>query len=108
MMGKALLRKAAIPSIIFLFIMFLLLIWNASGAFAASIGTTARARHAEFSSRNEIPKIMSVLASSKPDKKVLATAPYQMSDLNERKLRLMSSRCDRISSGAGAPAADFA
>ena len=108
MMGKALLRKAAIPLIIFLFIMFLLLIWNASGAFAASIGTTARARHAEFSRRDEIPKIMSVLASRKPDKKVLEKAADKMSDMNERNLRLMSSLCDRISSDAGTPAADFA
>ena len=107
MMEKVLLRKAAIPLIIFLFIT-LLLIWNASGAFASPIDVAAKARHAEFSSRNEIPKIMSVLESRTPDKKVLEKAADKMSDMNERNLRLMSSLCDRISATAGTSAADLA
>ncbi len=108
MMEKALFRKAAIPLIIFLFIMFVLLIGNVSGAFAATIGTTSNARHTGLSSRDEISKIMSVLASRKPDKKVLEKAADKMSDMNERNLRLMSSLCDRISSDDGTPAADLA
>ncbi len=108
MIDKILPRRAAIPLIFFLFIMLPLQAWNASGAFAASTDVAAKVRRAQFSGGNEIPKIMSVLESRKPDKKILEKAAEKMSDMNDRNLRLMSSLCDRISADGGTPAADLA
>jgi hypothetical protein len=107
MIEKKCLRTAIVPLILFLFFVLLLLLWDASGAFAASTGITAETRRAELSGR-DIPKIMSVLESRRVDKKVLEKAAGKMSDMNKRKLRLMSSLCDRISEDAGTPAADLA
>lgn len=101
-------RAATIPFIFFLFTVLLLLLWNASGVFAAPTRITVETRRAEFSSRNDISKIMSVLESRKPNKRVLEKAAEKVSDMNERNLRLMSSLCDRITADAGTPAADLA
>jgi hypothetical protein len=101
-------RTAPVPLIVFLFFVLLLLLWNASGVFAATTGIPRETRGAEFSKRNDISKIMSVLESRRPDKRALEKAAGKMSDMNERNLRLMSSLCDRISSAAGTPAADLA
>ncbi len=108
MIGKRLSGRTAMQLVFFLLIMFLLQTWIAPGAFAASIDVAAKARRAQFSGGNEIPKIMSVLESRKPDKKILEKAAEKMSDMNERNLRLMSSLCDRISADGGTPAADLA
>lgn len=101
-------RTPPVPLIIFLFVVLLLLLWNASGVFAASTGVPAETRGLEFSKRNDISKIMSVLESRRPDKKTLEKAAGKMSDMKERNLRLMSSLCDRITADAGTPAADLA
>ena len=108
MIEKVSLRTATVWLIFFLFLVLLLLLLNTSGVFAASTGVPAETRHAEFSGRNDISKIMSVLESRRPDKRVLEKAAGKMSDMNELKLRLMSSLCDRITSDAGTPAADLA
>jgi hypothetical protein len=101
-------RTASVPLIVFLFFVLLLLLWNASGVFAASTGVPAETRSLEFSKRHDISKIMSVLESRRQDKRALEKAAGKMSDMNERNLRLMSSLCDRITAGAGTPAADLA
>jgi len=108
MIQKVSLKTAPVPLIIFLFVVLLLLLWNASGVFAASTGIPAETRRLEFSNRNDISKIMSVLESRRPDKRALEKAAGKMSDMNERNLRLMSSLCDRITANAGTPAADLA
>ena len=108
MIEKECRRAATIPLIFFLFLILLLLLWNASGVLAAPTGILAETRRAEFSGRNDISKIMSVLESRKPNRRVLEKAADKMSDMNERNLRLMSSLCDRITAGAGTPAADLA
>jgi len=108
MIEKECRRAATIPLIFYLFFVLLLLLWNASGAFAATTGIPAETRHAEFSGRNDISKIMSVLESRKSHKRVLEKAAGKVSDMNERSLRLMSSLCDRITADAGTPAADLA
>jgi len=108
MIQKVSLKTAPVPLIVFLFVVLLLLLWNASGVFAASTGIPAETRRSEFSSRNDISKIMSVLESRRPDKRALEKAAGKMSDMNERNLRLMSSLCDRITANAGTPAADLA
>jgi hypothetical protein len=107
MIKKACLRPASVPVIFFLFVVLLLLLWQSSGVFAASTGIPAETRRAELSGR-DIPKIMSVLESRRLDKRVLEKAAGKMSDMNDRKLRLMSSLCDRISADTGTPAADLA
>ena len=101
-------RTASIPMIIFLFFVLLLLLWNASGVFAAPVGTPAETRSLEFSNRKDISRIMSVLESRKPDRRALEKAANKMPDMNEHNLRLMSSLCDRITAAAGTPAADLA
>ncbi len=112
MIQKVSLRTAPVPLIVFLFVVLLLLLWNASGVFAATTGIPAETRRAEFGgrndSRNDISKIMSVLESRRPGKRVLEKAAGKMSDMNGRNLRLMSSLCDRITADAGTPAADVA
>jgi hypothetical protein len=108
MIEKECRRAATIPLIFFLFLILLLLLWNASGVLAAPTGIRAETRRAEFSVSNDISKIMSVLESRKPNKRVLEKAADKMSDMNERNLRLMSSLCDRITADAGTPAADLA
>lgn len=104
----ACLRTAIVPVIFFLFVVLLLLLWQSSGVFAASTGIPAETHGAELSGRNDISKIMSVLESRRPDRRVLEKAAGKMSDMNERSLRMMSSLCDRIAADAGTPAADVA
>ncbi len=108
MMQKISFRTAPVPLIVFLFVVLLLLLWNASGVFAAPTGIPGGSRGLEFSKRNDISKIMSVLESRNPDKRALEKAAGKMSDMNERNLRLMSSLCDRITADAGTPGADLA
>jgi hypothetical protein len=101
-------RTASVPLIVFLFFVLLLLLWNASGVFAASTGVPVKTFSAEFSSKNDISKIMSVLESRRPDKRALEKAANKMPDMNVRNLRLMSSLCDRITAATGTPAAELA
>ncbi len=108
MTEKVLRGKVSMLLFLFLFIVLLQQAWSASGALAASVGAAEKIPRAELSGRNEIPKIMSVLESRRPDKKVLEKAAEKMSEMNERDLRLMSLLSERISTDAGTPAADFA
>lgn len=101
-------RRASVPMIVFLFFVLLILLWNASGVFAAPAGIPAPTRGLEFRNRNDISKIMSVLESRRPDRRALEKAANKMPDMNEHNLRLMSSLCDRITVAAGTPAADLA
>lgn len=108
MIEKVCHKTATVWLIFFLFLVLLLLLWNTSGVFAASTGIPAETRRAEFGGRKDISKIMSVLESRNPNRRVLEKAAGKVSDMNERNLRLMSSLCDRITADAGTPAADLA
>jgi hypothetical protein len=107
MIEKACMRAATVPFIVFLFLVLLVLLWNASGVFAASTAVPA-ARRADLSARNDISKIMSVLESRRPGRRALEKSAGKMSTMHERDLRLMSSLCDHITADAGTPAADLA
>ncbi len=101
-------RTVTIPFIFFQFIVLLLLLWNASGASAASTVIPAATPRTEYNDRKDISKIMSILEGRKVDKRVLNKVADKMPDVDERELHLMSSLCDRITADSGTPAADLA
>ncbi len=101
-------RTATVSFIPLLFLVSLLLLWNASAVLASSNGIPAEARRAEINNRKDVSKIMFVLESRGQGKRTLKKAADKISEMNGRNLRLMSSLCDRISEDAGTPAADVA
>ncbi len=107
-MIKVSLRTATVSFIPLLFLVSILLLWNASGVLASSNGIPAQTRRAEFNNRKDISKIMAILESRGQGKRALKKAADKISDMNGRDLRMMSSLCDRVTEDAGTPAADVA
>ncbi len=64
--------------------------------------------YTEIAGKDRIAKIVSVLETRRSDRKVIEKAEEKLLTLDEGKLRLMSSLCDRIAGNLDSPGADIA
>ncbi len=97
---KAALRSATILSTV--------LLWSVLVTFVSPSSCEASTRNREAGSRAEMSKILSVLESKRPDKKIIDKAAEKLHTMSTRKIRLMYSLCERISEDGGTAGADIA
>jgi 4-hydroxybenzoate polyprenyltransferase len=89
-------------------VLFAIFTWGIPTGFCATPGTAPDTRYQEGGLAVEKLKILSVLEDRMGDEKILEKTKDKLLTLNDKKVRLISSLCERISDGERTAGADIA